>query len=242
MLTETDFELLNAEIDGVLSPAERAALSRRLLESPELRHVRDELRNACAELDRIAHVEPPAGLREKILAALPAAASSEPHARRGFAFSPRTLRFAAAVVGGVLVSAVAFQASRGIVGPTEEQVVGTIAQTAPVAHAAAGGQLRVDVPQAAGTLAFTPVARGLVVEYTPDAGPGGSAADPADVTVHVARGDSDVRLEPVAATQQSGVQSVTLPGELSPGESLQLRVQVAGVPVFEGEWRAPAEN
>src|SRR5512135_2329165 len=108
MLDEKTFELLNAEIDGTLSATDRAELSRRLLESPELRALRDDLRRACAELDRLPRVEPPAGLREKILAALPQAGSAtEAQARRGFAFGPRSLRFAAAIVGGVLVSALA---------------------------------------------------------------------------------------------------------------------------------------
>ena len=56
-------ELLNAEIDGELSAAERAELSQRLLNDPQARTAREELRRTCTGLDALPRAEPPAELR-----------------------------------------------------------------------------------------------------------------------------------------------------------------------------------
>lgn len=238
MLDERSFELLNAEIDGALSSADRAELSRRLLESTELRALREELRAACADLERLPLVEPPAGLREKILAALPTTSVADPPARGGFSMTPRTYRYAAAIVGGLLVGTLAFEASRSLIGP--DQVVGTMAGEQATDALLQGG-MRVEAGGVRGTITLTPVPQGLEVRFTRDVGRPGATLAPADIEVFVERGAAVTRLEPVAAAQQNPVAAygAVLPGVLSPGETVQVRVQASGVPVFEGRWQAP---
>jgi hypothetical protein len=237
MLDEKSFELLNAEIDGELSAADRAELSRLLLGSPELRAVRDELQLACAELERCPQVEPPAGLREKILAAFPQAAQGGPTealSRLGFALSPRTLRIAAAIVGGVLVSAIAFQASRSVdgVGVGAGDVTGTMASSAPVA--AGAGTLRVDATRVRGTVTLTPSTGELRVRFDLDPSQPQSAVPPEAIDVVVIRGREEIQLQKIAAAQQAG--------RVAAGEVVNVRVLASEVPVYEGRWQASSAD
>jgi len=245
MLDEKSFELLNAEIDGELSATDRAELSRRLLGSPELRAVRDELRLACAELERCPEVEPPAGLREKILAAFPQAAQGGPteaRSRLGFALSPRTLRFAAAIVGGVLVSAIAFQASRSVDGVGAGDVTGTMASSAPVA--AGAGTLRVDATRVRGTVTLTPSTSELRVRFDLDPSQPQSAVPPEAIDVVVIRGMEEIQLQKIAAAQQVGgtAYEATLAGRVAAGEVVNVRVLASEVPVYEGRWQASSSD
>ncbi len=245
MLDEKSFELLNAEIDGELSATDRAELSRRLLGSPELRAVRDELRLACAELERCPQVEPPAGLREKILAAFPQAAQGGPteaRSRLGFALSPRTLRFAAAIVGGVLVSAIAFQASRSVDGVGAGDVTGTMASSAPVA--AGAGTLRVDATRVRGMVTLTPSTGELRVRFDLDPSQPQSAVPPEAIDVVVIRGSEKVQLKKIAAAQQAGgtAYEATLAGRVAAGEVVNVRVLASEVPVYEGRWQASSAD
>ena len=66
--------LIHAEIDGELDAAQRAELARALLADPQARKLRDDLRRVCQTLDGMPLVDPPPGLRESILAAMPHAA------------------------------------------------------------------------------------------------------------------------------------------------------------------------
>ena len=245
MLDEKSFELLNAEIDGELSATDRAELSRRLLGSPELRAVRDELRLACAELERCPEVEPPAGLREKILAAFPQAAQGGPteaRSRLGFALSPRTLRFAAAIIGGVLVSAIAFQASRSVDGVGAGDVTGTMASSAPVA--AGAGTLRVDATRVRGTVTLTPSTSELRVRFDLDPSQPQSAVPPEAIDVVVIRGMEEIQLQKIAAAQQVGgtAYEATLAGRVAAGEVVNVRVLASEVPVYEGRWQASSAD
>jgi len=63
--------LINAEIDGDLDAAQRAELARTLLADPKARELRDDLRRLCQTLDAVPLVDPPPGLQESILAAMP---------------------------------------------------------------------------------------------------------------------------------------------------------------------------
>ena len=100
MTDPRQLELLHAEIDGELDPHQRAELARSLLADPALRGLREELHGMCRTLEQIPEAEPPPGLHERILSALPRAAR-----RRGS--SAPSWRFAALLAGvltvGVLV-------------------------------------------------------------------------------------------------------------------------------------------
>ena len=62
-------ELIQADLDGELSVAERAELARLLLQDPEARRLHGEFRQTDQLLRDIPAAEPPPGLRAAILAA-----------------------------------------------------------------------------------------------------------------------------------------------------------------------------
>ncbi|MBK7901596.1 MAG: hypothetical protein IPJ97_00615 [Proteobacteria bacterium] len=125
---DTRIELINAEIDGVLTGAQRAELNRLLLADPSVRALRDGLTRTCRTLDELPREEIPAGLHEAIVAGLPVHAPRSHGLRRAGFTSRPLLRYAAAFGGGLLVSALAFQFDR--LDSTEfgvGQLAGTIA-------------------------------------------------------------------------------------------------------------------
>jgi len=244
MLDDRMLELLNAEIDATLSAADRAELSRRLLNEPEARAAREALRRACAELDALAPAEPPAELRERILATFPksaAVASRGGQPSRRFLSSASTLRYAAAIVGAVLVGTIAFQASRSVNGVDADQAAGTIADP-PAAARAGEGAMRVDASQVRGTITLVPTGRELGVRFDFDPVQPTGAVVPEAIDVVVTRGHDVAHLKGSAATQQAGLtgMAAALPGAVAAGDVVGVRVMVADTPVFEARWQAPA--
>ncbi len=148
---DTTLELLNAEIDGVLTGPQRAELNRLLLADPSVRALRDGLTQTCRTLDEMPREEVPAGLHEAIVTGLPMAAPTS-HGLRRAAFTGRPLlRYAAAFGGGLLVSALAFQF--GKLSSTEfgaGQLAGTIADAT---HAEA--RMIVNLDQVRGSITLT---------------------------------------------------------------------------------------
>ncbi|MBK6351419.1 MAG: hypothetical protein IPF50_17270 [Proteobacteria bacterium] len=94
---DTTLELINAEIDGVLTGPQRAELNRLLLADPSVRALRDGLTRTCRTLDEMPRAEIPAGLHEAIVTGWPVAAPKS-HGYRRAAFTGRPLlRYAAAL-------------------------------------------------------------------------------------------------------------------------------------------------
>jgi len=148
---DTTLELINAEIDGVLTGPQRAELNRLLLADPSVRALRDGLTRTCRTLDAMPRVDVPSGLHEAIVTGLPVAAPKS-HGLRRAAFTGRPLlRYAAAFGGGLLVSALAFQF--GKLDSTEfgvGQLAGTIADAT---HAEA--RMIVNLDQVRGSITLT---------------------------------------------------------------------------------------
>ena len=116
--------LINAELDGELDAAQRADLARCLLADPQARAQREQLRRLGELLDGMEAVEPPAGLQERVFAALP-----QSHFKRRGLLSP-AWRLAAVLAGVVAAGSLVFEAVKGP-QPRSDQLTGTIAaQTA----------------------------------------------------------------------------------------------------------------
>ena len=126
-LTRTQ-ELIQADLDGELSAAERAELARRLLADPEARRLRDELKRTDTLLREVPQVAPPAGLRPAILAALGLPATESSSGTAGRDRWP-VLRLAAAVVGGLLVVGIGYRMLD--VGPTGSDLQGSLGAALP---------------------------------------------------------------------------------------------------------------
>jgi hypothetical protein len=141
-------ELINAEIDGVITGAQKAELNRLLLADPATRALRDDMIRTCRALDTMHREDLPPGLHDAIVAGLPMAATTS-HAIRRQALTRRPLlRYAAAFAGGLLVSTLALQ-----LGKFDSTLIdagdaaGTIA--APTRTEA---RMIVDLPQAQGVI------------------------------------------------------------------------------------------
>ena len=78
MIEDRHIELINAELDGELTTAERAELSRLLLANPEARALRVELSRLSGALEQLESVAPPSELATSVLSSLSMRRSSAP--------------------------------------------------------------------------------------------------------------------------------------------------------------------
>jgi hypothetical protein len=96
-------ELIQSDLDGALSTAERAELARLLLQDPEARRLHAQFGRLDRLLRDIPLAEPPAGLRAAILAE-PAMSSRRDSSRRAWPL----YGVAAALLGGMAVVGIAY--------------------------------------------------------------------------------------------------------------------------------------
>jgi hypothetical protein len=101
-------DLIQADLDGALSAAERAELARLLLQDPEARRLHGQLQRTDRLLRDVPAAEPPAGLRDAVLRhpARPREAPGRPSRLSSY-------RIAAAFVGAILVVGAAYVVSDG---------------------------------------------------------------------------------------------------------------------------------
>lgn len=99
-------ELIQADLDGELSVAERADLARLLLQDPEARRLQAEFRKTDQLLRDIVAAEPPSGLRAAILAG-PAQSERPGNPGRQQSSWP-VYRMAAVIIGGLLIVGVSY--------------------------------------------------------------------------------------------------------------------------------------
>lgn len=126
-------ELIHAEIDGELTGAQQAELSRTLLADPATRALRDELRQFCRAIDSVPPEEVPADLRVSIMESLPVLppVCEDRDVRPGGRYGRPVLRYAAAFAGGLIVSALAFQVAVQHQALDSGELAGTIAASDP---------------------------------------------------------------------------------------------------------------
>jgi hypothetical protein len=99
-------DLIQADLDGELSVADRAELARLLLQDPEAHRLHDEFRRTDQLLRGVLQAEPPASLRAAILAAPALSVRPGAPARRQYAWPP--YRVAAAILGGLLIVGIGY--------------------------------------------------------------------------------------------------------------------------------------
>lgn len=150
-------ELINAEIDGVITGTQKAELNRLLLADPAVRALRDELAEVCNALDAMPREELPADLHDAIVSGLPVATPASHAVARRTALVPRPwFRYAAVFAGGLLVSSLAFQLDRFDAAQTGQgELAGTIANAAHVDGSHGEARMIVNLPQAQGSITLT---------------------------------------------------------------------------------------
>lgn len=125
-------ELIQADIDGELDGARRAQLARALLADPEARALHDDLKRLSAAFDALPSAEPPPGLAESILAALPQQGSVRAHP----GWVEHRWRYAALVAGVLAAGTLVFETVHGP-GPDTAEMTGTLAATSTILDTAA---------------------------------------------------------------------------------------------------------
>jgi len=165
MIPNKYIELMNGEIDGINSAAESRELTQYLAAEPGARQYFQELREAIGVFGRVASLEPPAGLRERILAELQEARAATENSRiTGGASFLRSLReafdfrsrpsyayaFVAGLLAGVCLVALVWQVSPAGRGGDFDNVYGTILAAEKSGRAATSQAIPIDLPGISG--------------------------------------------------------------------------------------------
>ncbi len=136
-------DLINADIDGEISAADRTELEAFLADSAEGRALRDDLSSLCRALDSADEETPPVQMRHVIMNSIPGSRATE--SSPGFfqvLFAAPALRYALSFAAGVFlalsivnsgqVSEHAFDDVTGLVGTVAEPVDTTLASSVSV--------------------------------------------------------------------------------------------------------------
>lgn len=170
MTDPRSIELIQARLDGEISAAERQELESRLQADPELAGLEEKLAALTDVLARVEAVEPPAGLRKRIISAVvpsPRRSNATPVAPRWRL--PQVFGYGMAAAFGAAVAAIALQiGSFGEPGRTDvSALIGTMSsypgsQTGQQASAGESAQ-RIVLDSAALSGSIDTYARGGVV-------------------------------------------------------------------------------
>jgi hypothetical protein len=150
MVNEHTLHLINARLDGELTPEEQEELETTLANSAEARTLEQEWQRLGAMLDEAPELDPPAELSRRILSdvVLPDhPAGQQPHAQRlslsrllrSFRPAPIGLAFAS----GLLVAVAVYELAPGPGAPTDtSQMVGTMVPGKTGSNSAHSGSLQ----------------------------------------------------------------------------------------------------
>ena len=153
MIDERHIELIQADLDGELSPEQRAELARVLLANPDARALRDELSRLFGTLSKLEDAAPPPGLASSVLSAIRWPDQTRRSQISGGWNGRAALRYAAVFVGGVLTSAAIFQlGEHGATGPEIAQLVGTIGGEDAATQQSLVDVARLELDQVSGTI------------------------------------------------------------------------------------------
>lgn len=238
-MDQTTIDLIHGELDGLNSPQQQRELSQRLEASAEARQEHARMQELCKLLDSAPACEPPAGLRDSILAALPqrapaprrmrAPAASAGRRRRGWLGVATAL---AATVAGVAVLLLRAPAPGAL---DASALAGTIGQPAAGLGVAS---LELDAPGIVGAVSAQRHERGFTIDIELDADrPVSVVADSAGVPLELA-GFLPLAGSPASVSESAGSIRVLHSGKqhyalvLGPGSA---KASFIDVTVYEGE-------
>ena len=223
MIEEKYIELIQADVDGELPAERRAELSRFLLAHPEAQALRAELVTVARALGGVAPAEPPADLRERILAALPPPSRTTRHGGSGGNSS--VMRWAAAVAAVTLLGAIVFRlASEDRSAVDVSNLSGTMASPGAAAPAPLD-RVTVALEQVHGTVSLLGSPQGRIVEF--------DLAANGPVEVVVEHGGERTRVTDLG-------RPLVIDGSSPEGAQVTVEVRVPGAPARRFELGAPA--
>jgi hypothetical protein len=181
MIEPKFIELMNVEWDGLLAEKERAELQAYLSSHPEAMKYFEGLRTVLSAVDSVGPGEPPSGLHEKIMDAVPFSRASAEVPRGHFSswwgnwFGLPRMRYAAVfivgVVFGVLVyTAMNYGSNRSGGGLDSSEFMGTIGKIEATHGFRQIRAFDVDLGVVQGTLSLHEAQSALVADVALDAG------------------------------------------------------------------------
>jgi len=165
MIDERHIELIHADLDGELSPEQRAELARVLLANPDARALRDELSRLFGTLAKLEEAAPPPSLASSVLSAIRWPDQARHRQISGGWNGRVALRYAAVFVGALLIGAALFAPGiRSTGGPDVSDLVGTIGGSGAAARQSPIDWADIDLAQVRGTVNAYRLGSQLVVE------------------------------------------------------------------------------
>lgn len=149
MVDERLQALIQEDLDGEISAADRAELHRAVLADPEVRKLHAEFKRTDAALRALPAAEPPHGLAQAILDTIPQSPRSESVGGSGTGLRGATLfRYAAVFLGGLVVASLGFYLAEpdGVADPRD--LAGTMAGTSDGARVIDQAQIGGDLARA----------------------------------------------------------------------------------------------
>lgn len=141
-MNERSLELIHGEIDGRISAREQEELRALLDADPKLREIRSELQKLAQSLGQVQPLDPPAGLRARILNAIRPPAKPAGLAAWFPAWPmPTALRYGGAVAFGAAAAAIALQLGGAGQGAPSMDVAGLAGTMARYEQSASAGNV-----------------------------------------------------------------------------------------------------
>lgn len=158
-------DLIHADIDGEISPDDKASLEAFLSQSAEGRALHEELSSLCASLDAVEAKEPPPHLRHVIMDSVkpPATHSATPGFIQNL-FAAPALRYAATFAAGVILS-LSLVNSGQISNQAFDDVTGLVGSVANPIDAELISSVSVNEQLIAGTVSLRSAGSMLILDF-----------------------------------------------------------------------------
>ena len=160
-------DLINADIDGDISDADRADLDAFLAQNSEARAAQSEFQAFCAALDSIESEDPPPHMRHDIINALPPATAEARMTEPGFLHSliaAPALRYAASFAVGVFLTLSLVNSSQ-ISNQAFDDVTGLVGTVAEPVNVDTASTVAIDKSAVAGTVSLRSAGSILILDF-----------------------------------------------------------------------------
>jgi hypothetical protein len=166
MLDQNIIELINADIDGELSPNELSELEAVFESSPEAVQYRVELLELNGALDDLPDLDPPASLTHRILGQVHLPAKQNPVNLQGFFARYNPIAAGLAFAAGLLVTVGIYEmGSRKLMLNDTVSMVGTMVAGDQVGVPGQGKELSFDLDNLSGTVSLSLNETGQALEF-----------------------------------------------------------------------------
>jgi hypothetical protein len=158
-------DLINADLDGEISAADKIELQAYLDENDEARGLHDELASLCTTLDSVEQEDPPPYLRHIIMNSVPPTRTKEESP--GFLnilLATPALKYAATFAAGVFL-ALSIVNSSQMSNEAFDSVTGLVGTVADPVHANLEGSFAVNEPAVAGTVSLRSAGSLLILDF-----------------------------------------------------------------------------